>query len=494
MAGDVRLPVHHGGPENIALAVSTVLWRRRSIAAGILPLVILMAAVASDRFGIRVRGVNLRFELLTAALLLVYVLVTQGLTVLRRIGSIEWLLAGWLLIGAISSAFLSPAPATSLRLTLLLAGLLALYAVTIAIVRSPTLLVRAAEVWVAVGGVVSLIALIDAVLYILFEWRGGISFEGFSLASGVEISPKVHATMWEPNILGSYLLTVWGFALGLSLRGGRRDPRRGWLTAVFIGTGIGLVICSTRAIWVIAPIVMLAACLAVLRVRLMRLQPLLALVVNPTLLGLAIGLGVLLLMSDAVCPAPAAATTAATPSPSAVAPGAGAAPSEAANPFAQPGCVRSGSAFFSHARGLASPGSQSSFVGRAQIARLAFEGWLHSPLLGRGSGSYILVFGPAGGGWIGNLELHILFDTGFLGFLCLLGAAVVAGRMAFRALRQPINRWTDNHFVLVGALFGAASLLATYQLTEGTWLGFTWVFFALLVAAARFASGALPRA
>ena len=56
-----------------------------------------------------------------------------------------------------------------------------------------------------------------------------------------------------------------------------------------------------------------------------------------------------------------------------------------------------------------------------------------------------------------------------------------------RALRRPLADWTTTHYILFGLLIADLGLLLAYQLTEGTWLGFTWVFLALLVAAGRLA-------
>src|SRR5260370_27470979 len=89
------------------------------------------------------------------------------------------------------------------------------------------------------------------------------------------------------------------------------------------------------------------------------------------------------------------------------------------------------------------------------------------------------------GGVIGNLPLPILFDTGTVGLLLLLVALVAASRPAIRALRSPAVAWETTHYVLFGLVAAGVALIVTYEFTDGTWLGFTWVFFGMLVAARR---------
>jgi hypothetical protein len=219
--------------------------------------------------------------------------------------------------------------------------------------------------------------------------------------------------------------------------------------------------------------------------------------VNPNLAGIAAGLALVTMMSVVDCPY--------TPSPSGGGQGGGlTAPSPAgggqgggpppsgANPLQAAGCVRGGSVFMQHAHGFFAAGSTSSFTGRLAVAKLALKGWLHRPLFGNGSGSFFYL-NPTTSGWIGNLPLHILFDTGIVGFLLLLAALVAAGRAALRALRTATAAWEATHFVLFGLVASGVALLASYQFTDGSWLGFTWVFFGMLVAGGRLTRGISQR-
>jgi O-antigen ligase len=142
-----------------------------------------------------------------------------------------------------------------------------------------------------------------------------------------------------------------------------------------------------------------------------------------------------------------------------------------------------------HGSGLFQAGSTSSFTGRLKIAQQALKGWLHRPVLGYGSGSYSYVFGAAAVGWLSNLPLHILFDTGIVGFVLLLLALLAAGWAAFRALGAAVTAWEPAHYVLFGLVAAGLALLVTYEFTDGSWLGFTWVFLGMLVAGGRLTQG-----
>src|SRR5712691_7592330 len=188
-----------------------------------------MIAVATDRYGVRIAGTNLRFELLVGLAIAVFVLVQQRLAPARRIGLVEACLVGWLFVSIFSSLLFSPARTASLRQTLLLAGLLVIYAVALALLRSIQDVVRAAWPWVAVGSAVAAVGLLESAAYVLVGSQAGISLEGSSSGSALLLLPKVTSTMWEPNIFGSFELTVWAMAFVLALASGQQAPAGKWL-------------------------------------------------------------------------------------------------------------------------------------------------------------------------------------------------------------------------------------------------------------------------
>ncbi|HMA33243.1 MAG TPA: O-antigen ligase family protein [Chloroflexia bacterium] len=116
----------------------------------------------------------------------------------------------------------------------------------------------------------------------------------------------------------------------------------------------------------------------------------------------------------------------------------------------------------------------------------AWEGIAIHPWVGNGTGSfgqryyYRSVAQPA---WIGNLELHLLYDTGLWGLLAFSGFLVASGWEAFRAYRR--SRDPERRALILALGAGLLVLLVAYQATEATWLAFTWAHLGLLRAAAR---------
>jgi O-antigen ligase len=133
-------------------------------------------------------------------------------------------------------------------------------------------------------------------------------------------------------------------------------------------------------------------------------------------------------------------------------------------------------------------------VERLDTYAKALEGIAAHPIVGNGTGSfgqryvYLSVDEPA---WVGNLELHLLYDSGLLGFagfwLCIGAVGWRAGR-AYRRARDPLLRGA-----LLGLGGGLLTLLVAYQATEATWLALTWVHLGLLAATAALVPPA-PRA
>lgn len=471
---------------------------RRPLSSALLnlfPLVLLVGAVSADRFGIRWRGVNLRLELIAALLLAFWAVVTWRITAVH-IGLIEYCLAGWLAAGAFSSLVFSPSPRESLRLTLLLVGVVSLYGLTVLFVRSKADLARAALIWVGVGTAVAALGIVEAILYALFDSQVGIAFDGTAAGNVVEFAPRVTSTLWEANIFASYLLTVWALAFALSRVPAARTPGRKWGLRIAMGIIVtGIVISTTRVVWVVAPLMMVLMMAFALQRGLLSRRKLLADFFNPNLAGIALGLALATAMSVVACPAASSTTGGSQPAAATSSLGSGpqAGTPPAANSFMGPGCFKSGSVFMQHTRGFFHAGSTSSFTGRLKVAELALQGWVHRPLFGNGTGSFLYVYGPNTSGWIGNLELHVLFDTGIVGLLLLLAALVAAGRVAIRALRSAVVAWETTHYVLFGLVPAALALIAAYQFTDGTWLGFTWVFFGMLVAGGRLTRGSDQR-
>jgi O-antigen ligase len=120
----------------------------------------------------------------------------------------------------------------------------------------------------------------------------------------------------------------------------------------------------------------------------------------------------------------------------------------------------------------------------------ALDGIAVHPWIGNGTGSfgqryvYLSVDQPA---WVGNLELHLLYDTGLLGLLAFFGCLGATGWAVVHAYRRSTDPEWRALLLALGA--GMVVLLIAYQATEATWLAFTWVHLGLLRAAGRFPIG-----
>lgn len=133
---------------------------------------------------------------------------------------------------------------------------------------------------------------------------------------------------------------------------------------------------------------------------------------------------------------------------------------------------------------------------RAEGAGQALAGLVAHPLLGNGAGSFGMGHQDDQGapGWLSNLELHLWYDSGLLGLGAVVLGLGVVGRAAWRgALRTP-GVATDLRAATLGLAGAGVTLLVAYQATEGSWLAFSWVYVGLLARAGRITTAAAPDA
>jgi O-antigen ligase len=124
-------------------------------------------------------------------------------------------------------------------------------------------------------------------------------------------------------------------------------------------------------------------------------------------------------------------------------------------------------------------------VGRLAKYQAAFASWLERPVVGWGTGSMAVLYAERGRrwAWVSNLVLHLLLDTGIIGFLLFggfVGALLWRGAQAARRAGPTFRRR-----VLLALTAGFVGLLVAYQSTEATWLVLPWIHAGLLSAAAR---------
>jgi hypothetical protein len=483
---------------------------------------LLVLFVSIDRFSIGAGSVNLRLELIAGGLLALWFFVRSRGAVLQRLGVIEFLLLGWLVVNVFSSLAFSPSPQGSLKNAAIIAGVLTIFLVGLMIFTSARVITWAVVVWVAVGAIVAFLGLASALLYTMFGWTGGVNLERIYVDGVFVLTPRVQSTIWEPNIFGSYCITVGilAFALGLSPEFGA--PRSRLLLSLAGGAAFcGVMLSMTRTAWFAGPILLVALVLLSLRLKMASVSTIVRAVVVPASVGIAFGLvvGNFLMptlrwerpnpwdltyaqveravpyLVKGLAPPPDVANPSLTGqsgpqlvptvAPDQASPGQ--APGGVQNPPAPDTHVQTGSTFIDKLQQLISPGDSSSVQSRMSIFSNTVDGWLKQPIFGWGTGSYPLIYPPdyTGAYWIANLELHMLFDTGVVGLALFAVAVVVAARRGIRALHGPAAGWGTMHFILTGLLVAGAGLLFAYQVTDATWIGFTWVFFALLVMSAR---------
>jgi hypothetical protein len=110
----------------------------------------------------------------------------------------------------------------------------------------------------------------------------------------------------------------------------------------------------------------------------------------------------------------------------------------------------------------------------------AIDHWLMSPMVGWGAGSYGQTYDYLSQGmvgWIGNLEAHIVHDSGLVGLLGMAIALCATLYAGILGVRRAANHEVQSQ--TAGLLGASVALLVAFQATEGTWLGFPWILFGL---------------
>jgi hypothetical protein len=375
----------------------------------------LVLALATDRLGIHGGQLTLRIELLIAPLVIAWAVLRSWGETLGGWGLVEAALTGWVLVNGVSSGLFSPDPRESLKNTAVLAGLFMVCLAARMLLRSRRMLVLAAVAWVGAGVSVTLLEIRSTVWYNVAGPNPGVLLERFYRDGVFTVTPKVQSTMWEPNIFGSYSLTVLALAFTLGLAPElRAGVWRGLSIVATVLAAAGVMLSMTRTVWIVGP-VLVAAALAAMRLRVGSGRQALTMPLVPALLGGALGLGLGLSMeapgwrmgepwelteqqvnqmvreymlgSEQVAPVSTPAPGG-SPGPTAVA--------------ATPVPANSGSAVGDRLGEVLNEGQVGSLERRSETYIRAFDGWLQRPLLGWGAGSYPLVYPPRPGGATGS--------------------------------------------------------------------------------------------
>jgi O-antigen ligase len=400
-------------------------------------------AVTLNRYTFDIAGARIKLEHLVFALLLVLGVI-RYLTTLNpplkklRIGPLWWV-APYLAVLALSSLLNSPDPPTSIRHTAMLA-LLATSAVLVYLLAdSPARFRLAVRMLICAGILEALFT-----LFVLALGRFGLS-AGTQPGNGFITVP--YGTLWEPNILGSFLAASGVLLIALVLTNPRISLALvGCLGLILAALGLSL----SRAAWtglVLGALVVVGLYAWLQKTaRLTSNLPWRRSVPRIVLaaLGALIFLGV-------------------------------------AAPLLFPATFRG--IFVRLDFRYYTPEQDPAVQARVSTSTAALDGILNSPLIGHGAGSFAFDHTGEHGepGWISNLELHILYDSGILGLSTFLAGVAALIWRAWRSLLRQTDKQTMA--ASIGLLGATAALLIAFQATEGTWLGFSWVYFGLLARA-----------
>lgn len=409
-------------------------------------LVLLLIGVSLEQPAIEVGVATIKPEhvaLLGLWLVVGWRLIDAGLLMRSRL---LWWIVPYLAVLFVASVLNSPEPNASLRQTAMVAlvasGAWLVYAVTDT--KDRLLLAVNALIWLAVAEV----ALIFVALAL--AWAG-IQFGAQPGRGGIAVP---NGTLWEPNLLGSYLAAGGVLALvGLmSAVSGRRAIGLAGAVALIV-TALGLSLARGAWLGFAAGVVLVGVGMVVLRLRRAKAQGTLRRNVVMALLALSTAGLFLMVIAPAFFPSTSAGL------------------GSRLNVWAY------------------DPQSDPSVLARVDTVHQALPDIQAQPVIGRGAGSFGLSHqdGKGNPGWIANLELHVLYDSGLVGLGCwVLGFAGLAWA-GWRFMRtRPSNddpNERDLTWATLGLVGAVTALFVAFQATEGSWLAFSWVYLGLLAAA-----------
>ena len=373
------------------------------------------------RFGLVTHGFRLRLSETLGLLILGGILVTSRFRVrIPRTGAIYPLI--YVGIEALST-LLNPADwSRGFKLDLLLGveAVLAIGAATLVSAIDRKILAR---IIVGAGALAAAVAVALTILY-------SLHLTGF----GVQVDPvtgvcKTYGTMYEANLLGSYLAATLVFSIVV---GRYLGPT--WFTAgsrALMAIGIGLTV--SRAIWfsVLAGVVVLLALAVSERVRMRKQQ--LATLAGGAALTLLVWAALLQIASSHPC-GPVLASELST---------------------------------------------QGSINGRFASHILALKEWSSSPFWGLGTGSSRAHLpNDPNQPWISSQAIAELHDTGVIGFVLVFGllGLLLWALIRWRRPPDPNERW-----IRYGLAASIVTLLVAFQATTGVLMEFPWLFIGVAI-------------
>jgi hypothetical protein len=413
-------------------------WARGSVAC----IWLLIATAALNGLSIQFHGASVYPEYI--ALGMAGAWVAAG-TVL---GLMEWSaprpllpLLGWLGAALLATVLYAPDRHQSLVLWLKLLLMVAVYLIVANLARGR--LASAIAGQLAAGAIIGVLAVLAYSWWKLTGSHLGMQHPGGNMGKGW--LPGV--TLREPNILGSYLVaaTVLGLPLALALYRWRVAT---W-GAVVLGA-VGIVASGTRTAWLALLLCLLVAGARVAFQRRVGLRW----VVPPVVLAGMLALGLAVTHTD-----PRSALPAFNP--------------------------RQGGDLAQRVASFGDLSRDRDIVTRVQIAGNALTHWQTHPLTGWGVGAYGEVYrypppDTIHPGWISNLPVHLLYDSGLLGLAAFAWAMVLA---AIGGVRAWLGAAGVMRAAIAGLLLALLGLLLAFQATEATWFAYPWIYLGLLQAA-----------
>lgn len=388
-----------------------------------LALPLLIATSALNRYGYAWGDTDIRIEILVAFLLAL--LVTNA--VLVRTAPKALLcsplvvpLGGYLGINVLSTLLLAADRTRGLKLDVQIAAVICTYVAVLYFLAPRGRLRLALDMMWFVTTLEALVGLVAALLYALHIVTFGVQFDPFGL-------PMVYGTMWEANIFGSFLLGNF-FLLLSDFIATKKGIFPGLALLLILG-GIG--VSMTRTVWMALVLgsVVFGFLFARKRAQAQILIPIIGTVLVLGLVGLVLG--------------------SATPLAGRVA--------DLVN-------LQSSSA-----------------SGRLVWFGAALADWVHSPILGLGTGSFN--YGAVPGGphpWLPNLFLLTLHDTGVVGLAILMVLLV----RFFQVCAAGMSAHSAESTWVLGGCVGFAMLLLAFQTTSGFWFAYPWILAGVTMTAA----------
>lgn len=395
--------------------------------------VILFGTSVLSGFQFELVGWNARPEHIAVGIISLVFITMVGLhKVTVKLDSLDYWLFAYLAFTVFSSAFASPAPASTLRWALQSFLAIVPYFVIRALVRDETTLKNAFYIFLAIGFAESCYGIAAYLSGHLF----GSEFGMAEIYGDVSVP---QGTILEPNLFGAYTAACAVGFLALFTAG--KSHRSLALTGFFV-TSLAMFLSFSRAT--------LLAFFVVAGWMLLRAKPSGGRGRSKKLLFVAIGMLVALVAL---------------------------------------GATTAGGLLKQRFADLASTGlaGDDTTIVRSFTIYEALQDVPKHPIVGSGASSLQLTFDIAqyipGWDrpiWIGTFAIRVLHDSGILGLLALTGFFVSVWMKTRTSLRNKVG----HSSVLLGLWAGTMLYSITFQATDGTILAFSWIQVGLLASAA----------